>query len=120
MTPTPWSTHCGIISRSSSRLEEVVVVLHRDELGPAVTLCNALCLRELPGIHAAGADVARLPRADNFVQRTHRLLDRRVSVPAVHLVEVDVIEPESCERGVDRRENVLAREPTAVRAGRHR
>ena len=98
-------------------VEEVVVVLHRDEPRPAVTVGGRLGLRELPGVHAARADEAGLAGADDVVECLHRLLDRRGGVPAVDLVEVDVVEPEPCERGVDRREHVLAAEPAAVLAG---
>src|SRR5919202_4168127 len=48
-------------------VDEVVVVLHRDELAPAVALGDALRLRELPRVHAARADVARLARAHDVV-----------------------------------------------------
>ena len=75
-------------------VDEVVVVLHRDEARPAVRVGDALRLRELPRVHAARADVARLAGAHDVVQRLHRLLDRRPVVPAVDLVEVDVVEAE--------------------------
>jgi hypothetical protein len=71
-------------------VDQVVVVLHRDER----RLRDELRLRELPRVHAAGADVARLAGLDHVVERVHRLVDRRRVVPAVDLVEVDVVEPE--------------------------
>jgi hypothetical protein len=95
------------------------VVLHGDERCPAVPFRHPLRLRELPRVHAAGAEVARLAGADHVVQRLHRLLDRRMPVPAMDLVQVDVVQAEPSERGVDRREDVLAREAAAVRARRH-
>src|SRR5690606_36532674 len=45
-------------------VEEVVVVLHADELGPAVGLGDVLRLAELPGPHRRRADVARLAGLD--------------------------------------------------------
>ena len=94
-------------------VDQVVVVLHRDESGRSDTLC----LRELPGVHAAGADVAGFPGPDDVVECLHRLLDRRLVVPAVDLVEVDVVELEALQRGVDRGEHVLPGEAAAVLPG---
>ena len=74
-----------------------------------------LGLRELPGVHRAGTEVTGLAGTDDVAEGFHRLLDRRLGVPAVHLVEVDVIHAESRERCVDRGEDVLAGEATAVR-----
>src|SRR3954471_5667465 len=93
-------------------VDQVVVVLHRHERRRS----DALRLRELPGVHAAGADVAGLSGLHDVVQRAHRLLDRRRLVPAVDLVEVDVVEAEPLERGIDRGEDVLARQAAPVLA----
>ena len=101
-------------------VHQVVVVLHRDEPCPAVPCRDRLGLRELPRVHAARADVARLAGADDVVERLHRLLDRRRVVEAVDLVEVDVVEPEALQRRVDRGEDVLAPEAAPVRAGHRR
>jgi hypothetical protein len=74
-------------------VDEVVVVLHRDEPRPAVALRDRLRLRELPRVHAARTDVAGFARAHDLVQHLHRLLDRRAVVPTVDLVEVDIVQP---------------------------
>src|SRR3954447_5843313 len=94
-------------------VDEVVVVLHGHEARGR----DGLRLGELPGEHAARADVSRLACADHVVQRFHRLLDRSPRVPAVDLVEVDVVEAEPLQRGVDRGEHVLARQARAVHPG---
>ena len=94
-------------------IDEVVVILHRHEAGPG----DRLGLGELPGPHAAGADVAGLARLDDVVQRVHRLLDRGARIPAVDLVEVDVVELQAPQRSVDRGHDVLAREAPPVLAG---
>src|SRR5207253_9056851 len=53
--------------------------------------------------------------ADDLGQRLHRLLERRVEVIAVALVEVDVVGAQARERGVQLLEDLLAREaPVAV------
>jgi beta-glucosidase len=72
-------------------LHEAVLVLHRHELRPPVHLRGVLELRELPGPHRGGADVAGLARLDHVVQRLHGLLGRRLRVEAVDLVQVDVV-----------------------------
>src|SRR5215471_19415890 len=99
---------------------EVVVVLHRDETGPAVLIRNVEHPRELPRVHARRADVARLAGAHDVVQSLHRLLDRRLRVVAVDLVEVHVIHPESPERRVDRRQDVLPGKAPVIGALPHR
>src|SRR3546814_2700383 len=57
-------------------VEQVVVVLHRDEAGPALALSHVLGLGELPRPHRRGPDVARLARLHHVVERLHGLLDR--------------------------------------------
>ena len=51
------------------------------------------------------------------MQRLHRLLDRRAWVPAVDLVEVDVVETKPLQRGVNGGEDVLTGETGTVHAG---
>ena len=72
-------------------VDQVVVVLHRHEARPTVRRPTER-LRELPREHAARADVAHLAGLDDVVQRLQRLLDRRARIPAVDLVQVDVVE----------------------------
>ena len=79
-----------------------------------------LGLGELPGEHAAGADVAGLAGPDHVVQRLHGLLDRGPGVPPVDLVEVDVLHVQSGQGGVDTGQDVLAGQAAAVLARGHR
>jgi len=72
-------------------VQQVVVVLHADELGPVVLLRGVLEEGELPGPHAAGADVVHFAGAHEVVQGEHGLLDRRVGVEAVDLQQVEVV-----------------------------
>ena len=74
---------------------------------------------ELPGMHRRGADVAGLAGLDDVVQRFERLLDRRVVVQAVDLVEIDVVHAEPAQAVVDLGHDRLARQAGAVRAGAH-
>ncbi len=53
------------------------------------------------------------------MQRFERFLDRRVVVPTVDLVEIDVIHAEAAQARVDLGEDRFARQPGAVRAGAH-
>src|ERR1019366_5007660 len=93
---------------------EVVMIMHGDETSPAIALGDMLGLGELPGEHAAGADVAGLTGAHDVVQSLHRLRNRRAAVPAMDLIEVDVVHTKALQRGDDRAENVLARQAAAV------
>src|SRR5215204_6882620 len=66
---------------------------------------------------SARSEVAGLASLHDVVEDIHRLLDWRQAVPAVDLVEVDIVEPEPPQRGVDRGEDVLAGQATTVLAG---
>ena len=101
-------------------IDEVVMVLHRHESRPATRLCDVQHLRKLPAVHARGADVERLAGLHDVVQRFERLLDRRLRVEAMDLVEVDIVGREAAKRGLDRQHDVLAREAAIVRPGTHR
>ncbi len=63
--------------------------------------------------------VQRAARAHCGVQRAHRLLEWCVRVEAVGVEDVDVVEAHPGQRLVERREEVLARAPLAVRSGPH-
>ena len=101
-------------------IDEVVVVLHRDEPRPAPALGHLEHLRELPGKHARRADVARLAGPHDVVQRLEGLLDRGVRIEPVDLIEIDVIGPEAPQRGVDGVEQVLPGQAAVVRSVAHR
>ncbi|MNH33908.1 hypothetical protein D3C79_944660 [compost metagenome] len=82
-------------------VDQVEVVLHRHETAPTVTGRHLLCLGELPGVHRRCTDVTGLAGLDHVVQGLHGLLDGGVVVPAVDLVQVDVIGTQAAEAGVD-------------------
>ncbi len=98
-------------------VEEVVVVLHADEAGPAVPVGEVERLGELPRVHRRRAQVAGLARLDDVVQRLERLLDRCVAVPPVNLQQVDVVQSQPAERVVDLGEDRLPGQSPAVGPG---
>ena len=63
----------------------------------------------LPAGPVADADVRRAAAADRDVERAERLLDRRRVGPDVHLPEVEVVDAEALQRGVEALEQVAAR-----------
>jgi hypothetical protein len=71
-------------------VDEVVVVLHRDELVPAVLLGNILQRLELPGSHRASTNVSDPALLNNIVQSLHDLLPGCASVQAMDLEYIDV------------------------------
>ena len=77
-------------------------------------------LGELPGEHGGGSDVARLAHAHHIVERLERFLDRRLVIPAVGLVQVEIVDAQAFEAGIDRTEDVLARKPALVGLSPHR
>jgi len=58
----------------------------------------------------------RVPDLDQAVESAERLPDRRVVVPAVNVVEVEVVGPEPVERPLDLRADGLSREVLRSRA----
>jgi hypothetical protein len=76
------------------------MVLHANELGPAVLLGRVLQEGELPGPHAAGAEVVHFAGADEVVQGEHGFFQGGVRVEAVDLQQVEVVELEAGEGGV--------------------
>lgn len=73
-----------------------------------------LHLVELPRIAARHANVARIPRLHDIMQRLHRLLDRRFIIEAVALEDVDIVELQALERRLDAVEDVLAAQAVLV------
>lgn len=94
-------------------VDQVVVVLHADELVPAVAVGDVLQLLELPGGHAARAKIAHLAGLDDVVERAHDLLAGHGSIEAVDLKYVDVGAEASDGLG-DGVEDVFAGEPGLV------
>jgi hypothetical protein len=90
------------------------MVLHADELGPAILFCYELHLRKLYSPHGACADVVHLAGPDQIVQRLHCLLNRGMRIESMDLQKIDVVGIEAPERSMDLIEDGLAREPTLV------
>jgi len=72
-------------------------------------------LGELVGPHRGGAEVPYLPAPHGVVERGQRLLDRRVVVPPVDLIQVDRVHPEPIEAVLQLLFDRLPREPARVR-----
>ena len=85
----------------------------------AEPLGHAERLGDLPRRPVRDADVSHQPLLDQRVERTQRLLHRRGDVESVHLVEIDMIELEPLQAGLDGLHDVIAREPSRVRALAH-
>ena len=81
--------------------QQVVLVLHGHEPGPAALVGGVLQLGELPGVHRRCAEVANLARLEDVMQGLHRLGGRGGRVEAVDLVQVDIVGAEPGQGGVD-------------------
>src|SRR4029077_19862295 len=90
-------------------VDEVQMILHRDETGPSMLLGDVQRLLELPGEHGRGTDIAGLPGPDHVVQRLRRLLNWGLVIPAMDLIEVDVVRAKPLKALVDLAENRFAR-----------
>jgi hypothetical protein len=76
-------------------------------------------LSELPRMHRRCSKIARLAGLDDIVQRLERLLDRRVIIEAMDLIEIDVIGAEPPQARVDLGHDRPARQAGPVRARAH-
>jgi hypothetical protein len=81
--------------------QQAVRGLQGDRHGQVVALGQVDRLLHLPAGEVRQAGVADLPRRDGVVEEPQRLLQRRVRVPGVQLVEVDVLDPEPAQRRVE-------------------
>ncbi len=96
------------------------MVLHADERAPTVLPREMQGLAELPGVHGGGAEVAHLAALDEVVQRLEGLLDGGRIVPAMNLIQIDVVGAEPAQAGVDGSENGFTGQAAAVRSLEHR
>ena len=91
---------------------QVVVVLHADELCPAAFLSQGIHLRKLVGIGIGDADVACLAFAYSLVHTFKNLLGRCPVVPDMVDVEVHIVHTQVLEAQVDVVQHML----TAINA----
>ena len=77
-------------------------------------------LGELPAGEVGQAVVADLAGPDEPVEGAQRLGQRGPGIPGVHLVEVDRVDTEAPQRGVERAGEVARREAALVGARPHR
>lgn len=95
-------------------VQQIVKILHRHKLRPAIALRRKLHSRKLVRPHAAGTNVPNLPTLNKIMESLHRFLDRHSLVKAMDLEKIDVICIEAFERRIDRGEDTLAGETSLV------
>ena len=100
--------------------EQVVAGLHGVEPRQPQELAAPQRARHLVGVVVRAADVTRLARPDHVVERAQGLVHGRRGVGVMELVEIDVIGAQPAQRGVDRVEDVLARQPLIPGPRAHR
>src|SRR5256885_2755851 len=86
----------------------------RSTLFPYTTLFRSLRLHDPRGLEGRGPEVADLALAHEVGQRAERLVDVGVLLRAVHLIQVDVVGPQTGQRLLDRLEDPPARVAEAV------
>ncbi len=87
---------------------------------PSVLFRRVERLRELPGRHAARAEITNFAAAHERVERFEGFFDGSVRVPAMNLVEIDEIHAQAAQRVFAGFDDVLAAESAPVRALAHR
>ena len=101
--PIPSSRRVGRTSSSTSRVHSEYSVC------TAVIGCTACARRIVSGAASLSPMWRTLPSRHQLGQRADGLLDRRVRVDAVLVVEVDVVGAEPLQRALDRAAHVLGR-----------
>src|SRR5947209_18380595 len=91
------------------------MVLHGDEAGPSVKVRKVKRFGKLPGIHRRSADIARLTCLDHVMQGFESLLYRRFVIPAMNLVQINVIGLQTAKTVVYLTEDRLSRKSAPVR-----
>ena len=99
---------------------ERVVDLLADEAREAHAVGHRERLHDVPAGVIRAADVADLAGTDEVVERGQRLLERRLAVPLMELVEVDPVGLEPLEARLAGGDQVMARIAAVVRPGAHR
>src|SRR5258708_6095920 len=82
-------------------------------------LSDVQCLLELPCEHSRGTDIARLARPHYIIQGFHCFLDRSFVIPAMDLIEINIICPKPLQALVDLAQDRLSRQPGAIRPFTH-
>ena len=91
-----------------------VVGLHALEARPAAFVGQRQRLHHLPSGHIADAQRADLAGAHQIVERAQGLVERRERVEAVQLVEVDVVELQAAQAGLDLVDDMVSALAAAV------
>ena len=99
--------------------QQVVARLDAVEAGEAVRVAGPEGVTQLPGREVGAADVAHLARLDQCVQGAQRLLNGRVRVGRVDLVQVNVVGLQAAQAVLAGAQDVLAREALLVRRLAH-
>ena len=84
-----------------------VIDLVADEWCQTLTIGNPQRLHELPGGVVGATDVADLARLQKVIESAQRLLERRLPIPLVHLIEVDVIGAEPTQAVLSAADDVM-------------
>lgn len=77
------------------------MVLHRHEPVKSEHVARMQRLSELVGVHRTRPEVADLSAPNRVVKRVERLLDWRLRVPPMDLIEIDCIQSQSIETVVE-------------------
>src|SRR3989304_4888957 len=73
-----------------------------------------LSTRDLPGGEVAAADVEHLPLAHELYHRLPDFFPRRLTIPVMHLVEVDVVGLQSSQAAFTRLADVIGRQTPLI------
>src|SRR6202166_1638809 len=122
-TPRKYANALGLAERHHLSfffaIEQVVVILHGNESRPPVAVRKIQRLRELPRVHGRRSDIAHLAGLYYVVQRLERFFDRRLVIPAVDLIQVDVVGSETAQALLEFIKDFLPRKALTIRLVAH-
>src|SRR5438128_12387503 len=98
---------------------QVVVRLERRKGGQRRDPCDLQRLRELLRCVVRRPDVSHVSGGDQLAEGGERLVDRRLLIGPVALIQVDGLGPQATEAVLDRAEDVRATQPLTIRTSPH-
>ena len=98
--------------------QEIVLGLQTDKSFPSVLPARIDRPLQLPTAEVACSHITNHALPDQVVQRRQRFFQRRLFIPAMYLVEIDVICLQASEAGFDRTQNMFSTQTEIVWSAR--
>ncbi len=103
----------------SSATDQIILRLQAAKRLPTYLPTQFEGLLKLPVIEIAESEIADFAAFDKAVERAQRFFHRRTIVPAMHLIEIEIVDFQTAQAILDASRNVLAAYADFVRPVSH-